>query len=87
MLIIGRKQPFGKEGSNLSRVASLFAWKNGCERSFPEAFLEISVEYDNGSMSFRGEIRALDARKSCLRSVYSDKACFSILSWKFLILK
>jgi hypothetical protein len=48
VVIIGRKQPFGKEGSNLSRVASLFAWKNGCERSFPEAFLEISAAYDNG---------------------------------------
>ena len=87
MVIIGRKQPFGIEGSNLSRVASLFVWKNGCERSFPEAFLEISVAYDNGSMSFRGETRAVAARKSCLRSVYSDELCFSILSWKLLDFK
>ena len=66
MVIIGRKQPFGIEGSNLSRVASLFVWKNGCERSFPEAFLEISVAYDNGSMSFRGEMRNFATRKSCV---------------------
>ena len=84
----GKKNPlWDTELQSFTRSVTFLHGRTTVRGSFPEAFLELSATYDNGRMSFRGETRAVAARKSCLRSVYSDELCFSILSWKLLDFK
>ena len=84
----GKKNPLRAiELESFTRSVTFLHGRTAVRGSFPEAFLELSATYDNGRMSFRGETRAVAARKSCLRSVYSDELCFSILSWKLLDFK
>ena len=84
----GKKNPlWDTELQLFTRSVTFWHGRTAVRGSFPEALLELSATYDNGSMPFRGETRAVAARKSCLRSVYSDELCFSILSWKLLDFK
>ena len=81
----GKKNPLWDTDLQLfTRSVTFWHGNTAVRGSFPEALLELSATYDNESMSFRGETRALATRKSCLRIVYSDKLCFSIFSWKLL---
>jgi hypothetical protein len=82
--VSGKKNPLWDTDLQLfTRSVTFWHGSTAVRGSFPEALLELSATYDNGSMPFRGETRAVAARKSCLRSVYCDFFLFRLFFLEF----
>ena len=86
----GKKNPLWEtDVQPFTRSVPFWQGRTVVRGSFPEAFLEVSATYDNGSRSgraadFHDETCAIAARKFNAACYYSNKVYFFVFSWKFM---